>query len=88
MVTNKAAVALMFPVALSVAADLGVDPKAVALAITIGSAASFLTPIGYQTNLMVMSAGRYRYTDYTRAGLLLSFLIMGVTVSVIAWRWL
>ncbi|MEL6444829.1 MAG: SLC13 family permease [Bacteroidota bacterium] len=88
LVTNKAAVALMFPVALSVAADLGVDPKAFALAITIGSAASFLTPIGYQTNLMVMSAGRYRYTDYTRAGLLLSFLIMGVTVSVIAWRWL
>ena len=88
LVTNKAAVALMFPVAISVALDLGADPKAFALAITVGSAASFLTPIGYQTNLMVMGAGRYRYTDYTKAGLVLSLLIMAVTVSVVAWRWL
>ena len=88
LVTNKASAVLMLPVALAVAADLGVDWVPFAVAVTVGSAASFLTPIGYQTNLMVMGAGAYRYTDYTRAGLPVSLLVMAVTVTVCAVVWL
>ena len=88
LVTNKASAVLMLPVALSVAADLGVDWTPFAVAVAVGSAASFLTPVGYQTNLMVMSAGGYRYTDFARAGLPVSLIVMAVTVTVCALVWL
>lgn len=88
LITNKASAVLMLPVALAVAGNLGVSWVPFAVAVTIGSAASFLTPIGYQTNLMVMAAGGYRYTDYTRAGLPVSLLVMIVTVTVSALVWL
>ena len=88
LVTNKASAALMVPVALAVAADLGQDPVPFGVAVAVGSAASFLTPIGYQTNLMVMSAGGYRYTDFTRAGAPVSLIVGVVTVVVCAAVWL
>ena len=88
LVTNKAAAVLMLPVALAVAADLGAPWLPFAVAVTIASAASFLTPIGYQTNLMVMAAGGYRYTDYTRAGAPVSALVFVVTLAVAAAMWL
>ncbi|MDX1440034.1 MAG: SLC13 family permease, partial [Rubricoccaceae bacterium] len=88
LITNKASAVLMLPIALSVANTMGVDWKAFAIAITIGSAASFLTPIGYQTNLMVMGAGGYKYTDYTRAGAPVSVIVMIVTVFVCSTVWL
>jgi di/tricarboxylate transporter len=88
LVTNKASAALMVPVALAVAADLGQDPIAFCVATAVGSAASFLTPIGYQTNLMVMSAGGYRYTDFTRAGAPVSLIVGVITVAVCSAVWL
>ena len=88
LITNKASAVLMLPVALAVAADLGADWVPFAVAVTIGSAASFLTPIGYQTNLMVMSAGGYRYTDFARAGAPVSAIVCVVTVTVCALLWL
>ncbi|NNF58461.1 MAG: SLC13 family permease [Rhodothermaceae bacterium] len=88
LITNKASAVLMLPVALAVAADLGASWKAFAVVVTIGSAASFLTPIGYQTNLMVMGVGGYRYTDYAKAGAPVSLLVMAVTVTVCALVWL
>ncbi len=88
LVTNKASAVLMLPVALAVAGDLGVDWTPFAVAVTIGSAASFLTPIGYQTNLMVMSAGGYRYTDFARAGAPVSLIVCATTVTVCALVWL
>ncbi len=88
LVTNKASAVLMLPVALAVATDLGVNWVPFAVAVTVGSAASFLTPIGYQTNLMVMAAGGYRYTDYTRSGLPVSLIVMAVTVTVCSLVWL
>ena len=54
----------------------------------MGSAASFLTLIGYQTNLMVMSAGGYRYTDFTRAGAPVSLIVGVITVAVCSVVWL
>ncbi len=88
LITNKASAVLMFPVALSVAAELGAEPKAFALAITVAAAASFLTPIGYQTNLMVMGPGGYRYTDYVRAGLPVSLTVAVIAIGMIHFVWL
>lgn len=88
LISNSAAAVLMFPVALSVAGNLGTDPKAFALTITIAAAASFLTPIGYQTNLMVMGPGSYRYTDYVRVGLPVSLLVAAIATGMIYAVWL
>lgn len=88
LITHKAAAVLMLPVALTVAERLGADPKAFAVVVCIGAAASFLTPIGYQTNLMVMAPGGYRYGDYFRAGLPVSLLVMAVTVTMCRFVWL
>ena len=68
LVTNAAAAAFAFPVALSVAGQMGVDPRPYILVITVGASLSFMSPIGYQTNMMVYSAGGYRYTDFLRTG--------------------
>ncbi|MGB3735701.1 MAG: SLC13 family permease [Ilumatobacter sp.] len=68
LLTNTAAAALMVPVALSIAADLGVEPRAAAIAVLIGASCSFLSPVGYQTNLMVFGLGGYRFSDFTRVG--------------------
>ncbi len=88
LITNKASAVLMLPVALAVATDLGVSWIPFAVAVTVGSAASFLTPIGYQTNLMVLAPGGYRYTDFARAGLPVSLIVCAVTVTVCVWVWL
>lgn len=88
LVTNKAAAVLMLPVALDVASALDVNWVPFAVAVTIASAASFLSPIGYQTNLMVMGAGGYRFSDFTRAGLPVSALVMSVTVISCSLFWL
>ena len=88
LITHKASAVLMLPIALAVAAELGVDWKAFAVAVTVAAAASFLTPVGYQTNLMVMGAGGYRYTDYARAGFPVSIIVMVVTVTMCSLVWL
>jgi di/tricarboxylate transporter len=76
VVTNTAAAALMFPLGVAMALDLGVDPRPFAMVVALIASASFLTPIGYQTNLMVYGPGGYRFTDFTRVGLPLSFLLL------------
>lgn len=76
MVTNAAAVAIVVPIAIKVAADTGADPRLFALGATLAASASFLTPIGYQTNTMVYGPGRYRFTDYLRLGVPLTLMII------------
>lgn len=88
LITHKAAAVLMLPVALTLALELGVDPKAFALAVTVGAAASFMTPIGYQTNLMVMAAGGYRFRDYLKVGVPVSILVMIIATTMIYLVWL
>jgi di/tricarboxylate transporter len=68
LMSNNAAAALAFPVAVGVAQRLGVEPMPFVMAVLYGASCSFLTPYGYQTNLMVMSPGRYRLADYLRSG--------------------
>lgn len=78
MMTNNAAAALMFPVALSTAISLDVAYMPFVMAVIYGASASFLTPHGYQTNLMVMSPGGYMPRDYLRAGFPLSIVYLGL----------
>ena len=67
-VTNNAAAIILTPVALSMAAELGVDARPLVFAVCFAASASFMTPTGYQTNMMVYGAGNYRFTDFTRFG--------------------
>jgi len=87
LITNNAAAVLMLPLALVAGIEAGLDPHAVAVTVAIASSASFLTPIGYQTNLMVMSAGQYKFTDYLRTGFPVTVILMILTVAVVNWRW-
>ncbi len=82
MITNNAAAVLMFPLAYAVAGSMELNFMPFAIAITFAASASFATPIGYQTNLMVYGPGGYRFTDYIRFGLPLN-LILGVTSLLI-----
>jgi di/tricarboxylate transporter len=68
LVSNTAAALLVFPIAMATAASLDLDPRGLAIAVAVAASASFLTPVGYQTNTMVYGPGGYRYTDYARLG--------------------
>ena len=85
LVTNNAAAALMFPFALSIAQSLGVSPMPFAVAVMFAASASFSTPIGYQTNLMVYGPGGYRFSDFLRLGLPLQVVVGIVTLVTIPW---
>ena len=85
--TNNVAAVLSFPIALSAAAHMNVDIMPFAVTIMMAASASFATPIGYQTNLMVYNAGGYRFTDFMRIGLPLTLLVGMVTVGLVPFIW-
>ena len=87
LITNYAAAVLMFPIALRAAESLDCSPSPMVIAVMIGASASFLTPFGYQTNMMVYSIGGYRILDYVRFGLPLSLIVFGVTMVVVPMVW-
>ena len=87
LITAKAAATLIFPIAISTAAAVDADPMPFIVAVMIAAAASFATPVGYQTNLMVQGPGGYRYADYIRFGGPLSILLWLVSVLVIPFWW-
>lgn len=87
LITNNAAAVLMFPIALAVAADLGLDARPFAMAVAVAASASFLTPIGYQTNTMVYGLGGYRFTDYVRLGLPLTLAVIVAIVVLVPVFW-
>ncbi|MGZ8188041.1 MAG: SLC13 family permease [Methylosarcina sp.] len=85
MVSNKAGVAIMFPVTVSLLKLMSIsEPAPYFLAIAFAGSAEFMTPYGYQTNLMVYGPGGYRFRDYIRAGWVLSLMCMLVSVSILA----
>jgi di/tricarboxylate transporter len=83
LLSNNAAAALMLPVAIATAVEAGLDPRSFAVVVLIGASCSFLSPIGYQTNLMVYGLGGYRFRDFTIVGAPLSLVTLIVTPIVV-----
>ncbi len=87
LLTNNAAAVLMFPIGLAAAQQLGAQPMPFIIAVMIGASASFITPIGYQTNMMVYGPGGYRFVDYVRVGTPLSIVVGAVVLPLIPQVW-
>ena len=81
IITNNAAAALVLPIAISTAADFGIDARAAAVAVALSASASFMTPIAYQTNLMVYGPGGYRFGDYARLGTPLTLVVLVALIA-------
>ncbi len=88
VINNAATAVIMAPIGASVASTLGYPIEAFLMAVCIGSSCTFLSPIGHQSNLLVMSPGGYRFSDYARMGLLLDILVVLIAVPVIMLWWM
>lgn len=87
VITNNAAAVLMFPVASAVAEQMELSVLPFAIAVMFAASASFITPFGYQTNLMVYGPGRYRFIDYVRIGVPMALIAAVVTIALIPMVW-
>ncbi|MDR7421892.1 MAG: SLC13 family permease [Armatimonadota bacterium] len=87
VINNAAAAVLMAPIAVNVAAGLGASADPFLMAVAIGASCAFLTPIGHQSNTLVMGPGGYRFGDYWRMGLPLEALIVAVALPLLLWVW-
>ncbi len=87
LITNNAAAALAFPLALSISSQMGVSPMPFFVVICMAASASFPTPIGYQTNLIVQGIGNYKFTDFVRIGLPLNIIAFLISIFLIPLIW-
>lgn len=87
LVTNNAVAVVMAPIAIALAQSLGLDPRPFVVAVMIAASASFITPIGYQTNTLVYNAGGYRFTDFLRIGLIIDLTTFATAMLVIPMIW-
>lgn len=87
IITNNAAAALTFPIALSISNQMGISPMPFFVTICVAASASFSTPIGYQTNLIVQGIGNYKFTDFIRIGLPLNIITFIISILLIPEIW-
>jgi di/tricarboxylate transporter len=87
VVTNNAAAVLSLPIVLATTASLGLNPEPYVITVMMAASASFATPLGYQTNLMVYGPGSYRFTDFLRAGVPMNVIAAVVTIAAVALQW-
>jgi di/tricarboxylate transporter len=87
LITNNAVAVAMFPIAVGVAEQAGLSPRPFIMAIALAASLSFATPIGYQTNLMVMGPGGYKPADFLKIGLPLSIVVATVALILIPYVW-
>ncbi|CAB1081088.1 Sulfate permease, Trk-type [Olavius algarvensis Delta 1 endosymbiont] len=87
ILSNNATAVLLFPIAVSTALGLGVDPKPFIMAVCFGASACFATPVGYQTNLLVYGPGGYRFSDYLKLGIPLNLLVLVLGSMLIPLIW-
>jgi len=87
LVNNAATAAVMCPIAISTAAQLGVNADAFLMAIAVGASCAFLTPIGHQNNTLILGPGGFRFGDYWRLGLVLEVIVVVVSIPVLLWVW-
>ncbi len=88
LIHNTPTAVLMAPIAISIAEVLGLPLDPFLMAVAVGSASPYLTPIGHQSNTLVMSPGGYRFSDYARVGAPLDVVIVATAVPMIMWVWL
>jgi len=87
VISNNAAAIILTPIALGLGAALGVDSRPFLMAVCFAASASFMTPMGYKTNLMVYGPGGYRFSDYARVGAPLNVLFWLLASALIPWFW-
>jgi di/tricarboxylate transporter len=84
LVTNNAVAVVLTPIVITLAQQLGIDPRALVVAVMFGASASFATPIGYQTNTLVYGAGNYNFRDFLLIGVPMNLIVGGAAVLSIA----
>jgi di/tricarboxylate transporter len=84
---NPAVAVLLAPIALNTANDLGISPYPLMMTVAVSASAAFLSPVGHSANLLIMGPGGYRFTDYTRVGIPLTLLVLGVVLLVLPIFW-
>ena len=84
---NAATAAVMCPIALSTADQLGVHADPFLMAVAVGASCAFLTPIGHQNNTLILGPGGFSFTDYWRLGLPLEILVVAVSLPLLLWVW-
>jgi di/tricarboxylate transporter len=87
VMNNAATAAVLCPIALGIAATLGVNPDSFLMAVAIGASCAFLTPIGHQNNTLILGPGGFQFGDYWRLGLPLEFLVVGVSLPLLLVFW-
>jgi di/tricarboxylate transporter len=85
---NAATAAVMCPIAISVASQLGVNADPFLMAVAVGASCAFLTPIGHQNNTLILGPGGFRFGDYWKLGLLVEIIVVVVAVPLLLWFWL
>jgi len=87
MVSNNAVAVVITPIAIGLAAEMGIDARPLVVAVMVAASASFATPVGYQTNMMVYGPGGYKFTDFMRVGIPLNLTIGLLASAIIPYLW-
>jgi di/tricarboxylate transporter len=87
LMNNAATAAVMAPIGLGAAVQLGVNPDTFLMAVAIGSSCAFLTPIGHQNNTLILGPGGFRFGDYWRMGLPTDLLVIMLSLPLLVWFW-
>jgi di/tricarboxylate transporter len=87
LMNNAATAAVMVPIALGAAGQLGANPDTFLMAVAVGTSCDFLTPIGHQNNTLILGPGGFRFSDYWPLGLPLEILVLAVGIPMLLWVW-
>jgi di/tricarboxylate transporter len=87
MITNVASAVFMFPIAMAMAGNLGVNGMPFAMTVMVGASCSFISPMGYQTNLMVYGPGGYKFTDFVKIGIPMTVVVGIITILLAPLVW-
>src|SRR5690606_29073615 len=87
LMNNAATAAVMCPIAIGTASQLGANPDTFLMAVAIGASCAFMTPIGHHNNTLILGPGGFRFGDYWRMGLPLELLVILVSIPMLLWIW-